>query len=188
LLCRLTDRPLRPLFPKGFRNDVNIVITALSADQEHYIDILSIIGASAALTISDIPFNGPVGAVRVGYIDGQFVFNPTSSQMEKSTLDLRLAGTRQAVIMVEAGARQVTEELMLDAMQQGHAAMQAVIELQEKMRAEIGKPKKEFALHILSDELKQAVAEKLDGRITATIKEKGVKSERNEALDALKKE
>ena len=188
LLCRLTDRPLRPLFPKGFRNDVNIVITALSADQEHYIDILSIIGASAALTISDIPFNGPVGAVRVGYIDGQFVFNPTSSQMEKSTLDLRLAGTRQAVIMVEAGANQVTEELMLDAMQQGHAAMQAVIELQEKMRAEIGKPKKEFALHILSDELKQAVAEKLDGRITATIKEKGVKSERNEALDALKKE
>jgi len=188
LLCRLTDRPLRPLFPKGFRNDVNIVITALSADQEHYIDILSIIGASAALTISDIPFNGPVGAVRVGYIDGQFVFNPTSSQMEKSTLDLRLAGTRQAVIMVEAGANQVTEELMLEAMQQGHAAMQAVIELQEQMRAEIGKPKKEFALHILSDELKQAVAEKLDGRITATIKEKGVKSERNEALDALKKE
>ncbi len=188
LLCRLTDRPLRPLFPKGFRNDVNIVVTALSADQEHYIDILSIIGASAALTISDIPFDGPVGAVRVGYIDGQFVFNPTSSQMEKSILDLRLAGTRQAIIMVEAGANQVTEELMLDAMQQGHAAMQAVIELQEQMRAEIGKPKKDFALHILSDELKQAVAEKLDGRITATIKEKGVKSERNEALDALKKE
>lgn len=188
LLCRLTDRPLRPLFPKGFRNDVNIVVTALSADQEHYIDILSIIGASAALTISDIPFYGPVGAVRVGYIDGQFVFNPTSSQMEKSILDLRLAGTRQAIIMVEAGANQVTEELMLEAIQQGHAAMQAVIELQEKMRAELGKPKKDFALHVLSDEIKQAVAEKLNGRITATIKEKGVKSERNEALDALKKE
>src|SRR5512146_223619 len=87
LLCRLTDRPLRPLFPKGFRNDVQIVITALSADQEHYIDMLSIIGASAALTISDIPFGGPVGAVRVGYVDGQFVFSPTAGQMDKSILD-----------------------------------------------------------------------------------------------------
>ncbi len=188
LLCRLTDRPLRPMFPKGFRNDVNIVITALSADQEHYIDILSIIGASAALTISDIPFNGPVAAVRVGYIDGQLVFNPTNTQMEKSILDLRLAGTKQAVIMVEAGASEVTEELMLDALEKGHAAMQSVIELQEKMRAEIGKAKKEIALHLLSDELKNAIKEKLNGRITATIKERGVKSERNEAMDALKKE
>ncbi len=188
LLCRLTDRPLRPMFPKGFRNDVNIVITALSADQEHFIDILAIIGASAALTISDIPFNGPVGAVRVGYIDGQFVFNPTSSQMDKSILDLRLAGTKDAVIMVEAGAEEVTEELMLDALQKGHETMQAVIALQEKMRAELGKPKKDVALHLLSDELKNAVKEKLNGRITATIKERGVKSERNEAMDALKKE
>ncbi|CAG0944543.1 polyribonucleotide nucleotidyltransferase [Anaerolineae bacterium] len=188
LLCRLTDRPLRPMFPKGFRNDVNIVITALSADQEHYIDILSIIGASAALTISDIPFNGPVAAVRVGYIDGQLVFNPTNTQMEKSILDLRLAGTKQAVIMVEAGASEVTEELMLDALEKGHAAIQGAIELQEKMRAEIGKAKKEIALHLLSDELKNAIREKLNGRITATIKERGVKSERNEAMDALKKE
>src|SRR5437867_8685148 len=104
LLCRLTDRPIRPLFPKGFRNDVQIVVTALSADQQHYIDILSILGASAALTISDIPFQGPVGAVRVAYIDGQFVFNPTAAEMESSLLDLRLAGTRDAIIMVECGA------------------------------------------------------------------------------------
>ena len=123
LLCRLTDRPLRPLFPKCFRNDVNIVVTALSADQEHYIDILSIIGASTALTISDIPFDGPVCAVRVGLIDGQFVFNPTCTQMDKSKLDLRLAGTKEAVIMVEAGAQEITEEQMLDALQQGHAAI-----------------------------------------------------------------
>ena len=188
LLCRLTDRPLRPMFPKGFRHDVNIVITALSADQEHFIDILAIIGASTALTISDIPFNGPIAAVRVGYVDGQFVFNPTSSQMEKSILDLRLAGTKQAVIMVEAGASEVTEELMLEALQKGHAAMQPVIEMQEKMRAELGKPKREFPLHLLTDEIKTAVKGKLDGRITATIKEKGVKSERNESMDALKKE
>ena len=188
LLCRLTDRPLRPMFPQGFRNDVNIVITALSADQEHYIDILSIIGASAALTISDIPFLGPVGAVRVGLIDGQLLFNPTNTQMENSKLDLRLAGTKEAVIMVEAGAHEMGEEQMLDALQQGHAAMQGVIELQEKMRAEIGKPKKDYPLHILSDAVKNAVAEKLGHRVTETIKASGAKSERNDALDALKEE
>ncbi|MCX7838333.1 MAG: polyribonucleotide nucleotidyltransferase [Anaerolineae bacterium] len=188
LLCRLTDRPLRPLFPKGFRNDVSIVVTALSADQEHYIDILSIIGASAALTISDIPFNGPVGAVRVGLIDGQFVFNPTSSQMEKSILDLRVAGTKQAVIMIEAGAREVGEDQMLAAIQQGHAAMQPVIELQERMRAEIGKPKRDYPLFVVSEEVKHAVAEKLGDRVIETIKTSGAKSERNEALDALREE
>lgn len=188
LLCRLTDRALRPLFLKGFRNDVQIVVTALSADQEHYIDIMSIIGASAALTISDIPFNGPVGAVRVGYIDGKFVFNPTSSQMEKSVLDLRLAGTKDAIIMVEAGAREVTEEQMLDALHAGHEAMQSVIALQEKMRAEIGKPKKEFPLHVVSDEVNNAVKAKLGDRVIQTIKASGAKSERNEALDALKNE
>lgn len=188
LLCRLTDRPLRPLFPKGFRNDVQVVITALSADQEHYIDILSIIGASAALTISDIPFNGPIAAVRVGLIDGKFVFNATVSQMDKSTLDLRLAGTKDAIIMVECGAQQVTEEVMLDALSQGHQTIQAVIALQEKMRAELGKPKREFPMHVLPDPVKTAVKEKLSGRITQMIKERGVKSERAEALDELKKE
>ncbi len=188
LLCRLTDRPLRPLFPKGFRNDVQIVITALSSDQEHYIDILSIIGASAALTISDIPFTGPVGAVRVGYIDGKFVFNPTSTEMERSILDLRLAGTRQAVIMVEAGASEVTEEMMLQGMREGHQVMQAVIDLQEKMRSELGKAKREFPLHVIPDEIKNAVREKLGDRIVQTIKQSGAKSERNQALDALKNE
>ncbi|MGE5262226.1 MAG: polyribonucleotide nucleotidyltransferase [Acidobacteriota bacterium] len=188
LLCRLTDRPLRPLFPKGFRNDVQIVITALSADQEHYIDMLSIIGASTALTISDIPFGGPVAAVRVGYIDGKFVFNPTSTQMEKSILDLRLAGTKSAIIMVEAGASEVTEEMMLQALQEGHQAMQAVIELQEKMQAELGKSKREYPLHLVPDEVKHAVAERVGNRVVETIKTSGAKSERNQAMDALKSE
>ncbi len=188
LLCRLTDRPLRPLFPKGFRNDVQIVITALSADQDHYIDILSIIGASAALTISDIPFNGPVAAVRVGYVDGSFVFNPTSSQMEKSILDLRLAGTKDAIIMVEAGASEVTEEMMLEALQAGHAAMQPAIEMQERMRAELGKEKREFTLHALPEEVAQAVERQVGNRVVETIKQSGAKSERNAALDALKSE
>jgi polyribonucleotide nucleotidyltransferase len=188
LLCRLTDRPLRPLFPKGFRNDVQIVITALSSDQEHFIDMLSIIGASTALTISDIPFNGPVAAVRVGYVDGKFVFNPTASQMDKSILDLRLAGTKEAVIMVEAGASEVTEEMMLDALKAGHQAMQPIIELQERIRAEIGKPKREYPLHVLSEDLMNAVAEKIGSRVVDTIKQTGVKSERNEALDAIKEQ
>ncbi len=188
LLCRLTDRPLRPLFPKGFRNDVQVVITALSADQEHFIDILSIIGASTALTISDIPFNGPVGAVRVGLIDGKFVFNPTNTEMAQSALDLRLAGTKDAIIMVEAGAQQVTEELMLDALHAGHAEVQKVIALQEQMRAEIGKPKRDYPVHVVSDELKSAVKAKVGNRITETIKTSGAKSERNVALDELKKE
>ncbi len=188
LLCRLTDRPLRPLFPKGFRNDVQIVTTALSADQEHFIDILSIIGASAALTISDIPFAGPVGAVRVGYVDGQFIFSPTAGQMDKSILDLRLAGTKQAVIMVEAGASEVTEEMMLEALEAGHQAMQPIIELQERMRAEIGKPKKDFPLHTIPSDVMSAVSDKVGDRIVETIKQSGAKSERNAALDALKDE
>ena len=127
LLCRLTDRAVRPLFPKGMRNEVQIVITALSADQEHYLDILSIIGASAALTISDIPVPGPVGAIRVGYADEQLLLNPTASEMLHSTLDLRIAGTADAVGMVEAGAEEVSEETIVRALQEGHQALQDVI-------------------------------------------------------------
>jgi polyribonucleotide nucleotidyltransferase len=127
LTMRLTDRPIRPLFPKGLRNDVQIIITPLSHDEEHQADILAIIGASAALTISDIPFAGPVGAVRMGYIDGALVINPTVSQMETSALDLRLAGTADALLMVEAGANEVSEAVMLDALRQGHEAIQDTI-------------------------------------------------------------
>ncbi len=185
LICRLTDRPMRPLFPKGMRNDVQIVMTALSADQEHFIDIMSIIGASSALTISDIPFHGPVGAVRVGYIDGRYVMNPTASQMEQSILDLRLAGTRDAVIMIEAGASEVTEELMLEAIHAGHQAFQPLIDLQEQMRAEIGKPKTTVPLFTVSDEVKQFVHEKIAPRINQVLNSGYGKSERNDQLDAV---
>src|SRR5579872_3098953 len=120
LVSRLTDRPMRPLFPKGFRNDVQIVLTPLSFDQENDPDILAINGASAALTISDIPFDGPVGAVRVGYIDGQVVINPTVAQLENSKLDLVMAATRDAIVMVEAGANEVPEDVILEALDAGH--------------------------------------------------------------------
>ncbi len=188
LICRLTDRPLRPLFPKGMRTDVQIVLTALSADQEHFIDIMSIVGASSALTISDIPFHGPVGAVRVGYIDGRFVMNPTVTQMEQSILDLRLAGTRDAVIMIEAGASEVTEELMIEAIFAGHSAFQPLIDLQEKMRAEIGKAKTTVPLFVVSDEIKHFVHEKIAPQINDILNSDFAKSERGGALDAVTKD
>lgn len=188
LICRLTDRPIRPLFPKGMRNEVQIVMTALSADQEHFIDIMSIIGASAALTISDIPFQGPVGAVRVGYIDGKFVMNPVAAQMEQSILDLRLAGTRDAVIMIEAGASEVTEDLMLEAIYAGHQAFQPIIDLQEKMRAEIGKAKLTVPLFVVSEEVKHAVHDKIAPRIHDILESGYGKSERGGALDAVVQE
>jgi len=188
LICRLTDRPIRPLFPKDLRNEVQVIITALSHDQEHQIDILAVIAASAALAISNIPFLGPVGAVRVGYIDGQLVFNPTISQMEESSLDLRLAGTADAVMMVEVGANGASEELMVEAIKAGHEAMQPIIALQEEMRQQVGKPKSEYPSFTVSEELRQFVASRLNGRIEKVLDETRRKEERNKALDALQEE
>ncbi|GAB4562768.1 MAG: polyribonucleotide nucleotidyltransferase [Anaerolineae bacterium] len=188
LLCRLVDRPLRPLFPKGFTNDVQVILTALAADGETHLDILGIIGASTALMISDIPFAGPVGAVRVGYIDGEFVINPTIPQMEHSTLDLRLAGTEDSILMVEAGAHEIPEELMLEAMRLGHAAMQDVIRMQKEMAAQLGKPKLTFTPFVPSDEARQAVRDLIETRVEETLEKNPVKAERSEALDALKQE
>ena len=142
LAMRLTDRPIRPLFPKGYRNDVQVVLTVLSTDQENDPDMLALNGASAALSISDIPFEGPVGAVRVGRIDGQFVTNPTNSQLADSTLDLVVAGTRDAVMMVEAGAKILPEAVMADAIEYGQRELQKSIELQEKLVSMAGKPRR----------------------------------------------
>ena len=142
LAMRLTDRPLRPLFPKGYYNDVQVVLTVLSTDQENDPDILALNGASAALSISQIPFMGPVGAVRVGRIGGEFVTNPTNSQLAESELDLVVAGTREAVMMVEAGAKILPESVMADAIAYGHGELQQSIDLQEKLVASAGKPKK----------------------------------------------
>jgi len=150
LVCRLVDRPLRPLFPKGMMNEVQVIVTALARDPDIHLDVLSIIGASAAVMISDVPWEGPIGAVRVGFIDGEFVINPTVTQMASSTLDLRMAGTADAILMVEAGADELPEDLMLEALKLGHEAMQPIIEVQNKMRAELGKAKFVFT-PVLSD-------------------------------------
>ena len=169
LTSRLTDRPLRPLFPKDMRNDVQVLLYALSSDGETPIDMLCTIGASAALTISDIPFAGPVGAVRVGRIDGKFVFYPTYQQTEASDLDLRLAGTREAILMVECGAQEVEESAMVGALEAGHRALQPLIDLQEEMRAAVGKPKAEYLPHRLPDDARQAVRRWADQRIDGAL-------------------
>lgn len=146
LVARLTDRPLRPLFPEGMRNEVQVIMFSLSADKDNPLDILAINAASAAIMISDIPWGGPVGAVRVGRIDGEFVINPTFEQMEQSDLDLRLAGTRDAILMVECGANEVPEQVMIQALEFGHRALQPLIDAQERMVAECGKPKREITV------------------------------------------
>ena len=142
LAARLTDRPIRPLFPEGYKDDIQLVITVLSTDHENDPDILGTIAASAALTISEIPFQGPVGAVRVGYIDGEFVLNPTHPQLADSQLDLVVSGTRDAIMMVEAGVKILPEEVMAEAILFGHRSIAPLIDLQEQLRELVGKPKR----------------------------------------------
>ncbi len=142
LAARLTDRPIRPLFPEGYKDDVQVVITVLSTDQENDPDILGTIAASAALTISEIPFLGPIAAVRVGRIDGEFVLNPTTTQLAQSELDLVVSGTKDAIMMVEAGVRILPEDVMADAILFGHRSLAPIIEIQEKLREVVGKAKR----------------------------------------------
>jgi len=143
LAARLTDRPLRPRFPKGMRNEVQVISTILSVDQVNQPDIMTIIGASAALSISQIPFNGPVAATRIGYVDGELVINPTFEELQTSKLDLTIAGSRDAIIMIEAGAKEVDESVVLEALELGQQTNVKIIDVQEKLVAEVGKPKVE---------------------------------------------
>jgi polyribonucleotide nucleotidyltransferase len=141
LACRQTDRPIRPLLPKNWHSDIQIITTVLSADQENDPDILSVIGASACLALSEIPFDGPVGAVSVGYINGELVLNPKMAQSEESQLDLVVVSTRDKVIMVEAGAKEIGEDIVLRAVKFAHEANQAIIRLQEQLQQAAGQPK-----------------------------------------------
>ncbi len=141
LACRQTDRPIRPLLPKTWHSEIQVVTTVLSADQENDPDILSVIGTSAALAISEIPFDGPVGAVNVGYINNELVLNPKMAQFDESQLDLIVVSTKDKVIMVEAGAKEIPEDIVLKAVKFGHEANQAIITLQEQLRQAAGKPK-----------------------------------------------
>src|SRR2546429_1210744 len=141
LTARLTDRPIRPLFPKGFRNDVQIIVSAWSADQENDYDVLAVNAASAALTISDAPFEGPIGCVRVGTVGGELTLNPTIQQMDDSELDLVVAGTRDSIMMIEAGARQVTEDFLVEALALAQEGIKKICDAQMDLQRASGKPK-----------------------------------------------
>jgi polyribonucleotide nucleotidyltransferase len=187
LAARLTDRPLRPLFDKRIRNEVQIITTVMSADRENQPDILSIIGASAALGISDIPFEAPVGAVRVGLVDGVLVLNPTSSELLRSKLDLVVAGTRDAILMVECGANEVPERAMIEAIRFGQEANQAIIELQEELIRAAGKPKRQPILAEMPEELHTDVAQLMAGRLALALHHP-TRQEREAAVQALRDE
>lgn len=189
LTARLTDRPLRPLFSKDMRNDVQVILYAFSVDGVNPIDVLAINVASAALMISDIPWGGPVGAVRVGRIDGEFVINPTYEEMGNSDLDLRLAGTIDAILMVECGAYEIPEDVMVSALDFGHQALKPIIEVQERMAAEIGKQKREVPRFSVPAELKEAVATRAAANLEALLETRnGSKAELDEAVRGLQTE
>ncbi|HEV8698001.1 MAG TPA: polyribonucleotide nucleotidyltransferase [Candidatus Limnocylindrales bacterium] len=164
LAARLTDRPIRPLFPEGYKDDVQIVVTVLSTDQENDPDVIGTVAASAALTISEIPFLGPIGAVRVGRIDGEFIVNPTYSQLEDSELDLVVSGTRDAIMMVEAGAKLLPEDVMAEAILFGHRAIQPLIDLQEELQKAVGKAKRIPYIEPGADSVLDFVDAMKDGR------------------------
>jgi polyribonucleotide nucleotidyltransferase len=186
LAGRMTDRALRPLFPKGFRNDVQIIVMVLSADMENDPDVLGTIGASAALSISDIPFEGPVSAVRIGRVNGDFVIYPTFSELQNSDLDLIVSSTRDKVIMVEAGAQGLPEEAFLEAVRLGHEANQKLIESQLSMMSEFGKPKMEVKAKVADPAVENAVSEFLSDRLEEVLAT--VKEERQEGLRARRAE
>jgi polyribonucleotide nucleotidyltransferase len=186
LTARLTDRPLRPLFPKDLRNDVQVIMYSLSIDGENPLDILAVNAASAALMISDIPWQGPVGAVRIGRVDGQFVVNPTYKEMEESDLDLRLAGTRDAILMVECGASEISEQVMIAALEFGHQSIQPVIAVQEQMAAEIGKPKRAYPPFALDESLIDQVMGRVRSALDEILDRPYVKAEMYQGVDDLR--
>ncbi len=187
LACRLTDRPLRPLLPKGWRNDIQLIVTVLSADRENDPDILAVIGSSAVLSISEVPFDGPVSAVHIGYINNELILNPTLAQLEDSLLDLVVASTKEAVVMIEAGAREVSEDIVTQAIRLGHEANQDIIKLQEQLRQTCGKPKVEAPISEINPEVVSAISPIINGRLAQALGQPE-KLQREQALSNLKKE
>jgi len=187
LTDRLTDRPLRPLLPKAWRREIQLISTVLAVDKENDPSILSVIGCSAALSLSSVPFEGPVGIVHVGYIDGELVVNPTMVELQTSKLDLIIASTKKAVIMMEAGANEISEDIFAQAIRLGHEANQEIIALQEEMAQALGQPKEEAPVIEISAETKEAVSSFIGDRLNSAYT-LPTKAERIESIDTLKKE
>ncbi|MFP4286055.1 MAG: polyribonucleotide nucleotidyltransferase, partial [Desulfovermiculus sp.] len=187
LVSRLIDRPIRPLFPEGFRQEVQIMATVLSADPKYDPDVLAITGASAAMHLSKIPFNGPIAGARIGYVDGEFVLNPSQAELEFSQINLILAATEDAVVMVEGGAEFASEELIAEAIAWGHEQIIPLIKMQHELRNQAGVPKLQVAEQESDLDLKALVQElaaaKLQSALTVPVK-----ADRNEAVRTLKDE
>ena len=182
LTSRLIDRPLRPLFPKGFNCETQVIATVLSHDKENDPDVLSLLGASTALVLSDIPWNGPIAAVRIGRVGGRFVINPTTSQLATSDMNVIVAGSRDAIVMVEGGAQMVPEAALLDALFTAHEALQPLIALQESLQRLVGKPKRSVTPPAVAPELERQVREAALPSLKAALAKPG-KQERYDALD-----
>ncbi|XEC97156.1 polyribonucleotide nucleotidyltransferase [Paenibacillus tarimensis] len=187
LASRLIDRPIRPLFPDGFRNEVQVLDLVMSVDQNCPPEIAAMIGTSAALSISDVPFDGPIGGVIVGRIDGQFIINPTVEQEDKSDVYLVVAGTKDAIMMVEAEANEVSEEVMLEAIMFGHEEIKKIVEKQEQFVALAGKPKMEVVLHAADADVNQAVRDYAQAKLVEAIRIEE-KHARQDAIDAVENE
>lgn len=187
LSSRLMDRPLRPLFPKGYYNDVVVVATVMSVDPDCETDIMAMVGASVALATSDIPWEGPIGAVRVGMIDGQFIINPTLEQREVSEMNLTVAGTKEAIMMVEAGANEVPESVMLDAILFGHEEIKKIVEFIDEIVSEVGKEKQDVNLYKVPSDIDEAVRAYAVDKMKTAIKTVE-KQERLDNMDAVEVE
>ncbi|GAA5415152.1 polyribonucleotide nucleotidyltransferase [Paraliobacillus ryukyuensis] len=187
LTSRLIDRPIRPLFPDGYRNDVQVISMVLSVDQDAPSEIAAMIGSSIALGISDIPFEGPIAGVVVGRVDGEFVINPTTEQREKSDIDLSVAGTKDAINMVEAGADEVPEDIMLEAIMFGHEEIKRLVAFQEEIIAAVGKEKMEVKLFSLAEDIRTAVEEQAHDKLITAIQVQE-KHAREEAISQVKEE
>lgn len=185
LTARLTDRPLRPLFAHGMRNEVQVMMFTFSSDGKNPLDILAINAASAAIMISDIPWGGPVGAVRIGRVNGEFVVNPSFEQLKVSDLDLRIAGTKEAILMVECGANEIPEDVMVQALELGHRSIQPLVDLQNQMAAEIGKPKREASFANVVEEINKRVFERVNGPMNELLDKPLSKSEFYGGMDEL---
>ena len=183
LSARLIDRPLRPLFPEGYRNDVHIVATVLSVDQDHSPEIVAMIGSSIALSISDIPFDGPTGSVEVGFIDGKYIINPNEEERNNSRINLSLAGTESAIMMVEAGAQEVSEAEMLEAILEGHEVIKEICKFTNEITSEIGKEKAEYEVFKADEEIVSQVKEYGKNLLVDAIRQKDkiVRVEKTEA-------
>lgn len=188
LTCRLTDRPIRPLFPEGYQHETQIISMVVSADEENEPDVLSITGASAALYLSDIPFHNPIAGVRVGLVEGKYVVNPTYEQLRGSLLNLIVAGSEEAIVMVEAGAKEVSEEVMLEALLFAHGEIKKLCQLQRSMFEAMGIKKREFQPKPVNENLLREIAEKYTGEMRDALNvQNKSKLESYSAIDTLKK-